>query len=126
MSIAKSKKGTAIQAGTFGALGGTVLLYFAELISEPAIREAAIYAVPSLSLALSALWTWFKIKTDNYLKRRKALNRLIKVRVKLEKYLENPNTSLAHKNTLKKRLEIVQDQIIKHELGDLEHVLNSE
>ena len=93
-------------AGLAGAGGGTVLALFAASWPDSSpFKQWAIYAIPSVSILLTAVYVWLQVKIANYVQEKEVASLIETGKQKLQTAMANPNTSDEHKSRLQSELE---------------------
>jgi hypothetical protein len=98
------KKESETSAGLAGAGGGTLVAVIAsQLPDDNAAKSLLIYLAPSISILLTLLWGWVRIKFLNYINDRE-FERLIDVAIdKLDTRIADPNISEEYRDSLKRK-----------------------
>jgi hypothetical protein len=98
------KKESETSAGLAGAGGGTLVAVIAsQLPDDNAAKSLLIYLAPSISILLTLLWGWVRIKLLNYINDRE-FERLIDVAIdKLDTRIADPNISEEYRDSLKRK-----------------------
>jgi hypothetical protein len=93
-------------AGFAGAGGGTLVAVIASGLEESnPLKHSLLYAAPSLSILLSAAWIWAQVAIANYFRDKEVQLLVGSAKSALESALKNPNTSIEHKEKIRKELE---------------------
>jgi hypothetical protein len=98
------KKESETSAGLAGAGGGTLVAVIAsQLPDDNATKSLLIYLAPSISILLTLLWGWVRIKLLNYINDRE-FERLIDVAIdELDTRIADPNISEEYQDSLKRK-----------------------
>jgi hypothetical protein len=98
------KKESETSAGLAGAGGGTLVAVIAsQLPDDNAAKSLLIYLAPSISILLTLLWGWVRVKILNYINDRE-FERLIDVAIdKLDTRIADPNISEEYRESLKRK-----------------------
>jgi len=94
--------------------GGTLLVLLAQSLPDDSVlRSWIVVLAPSVSVALSALWLWIRREIDRQIERRRFEAAIREARAALMAGVENPNTSDAHKEELRKHLEELEMLLVQ-------------
>jgi len=118
---------TTIGAGFTGASGVTLVVIIANSLPETAVamKQILIHSAPSLSIGLSILSAEIWIRIKRILKQKEVDKAVLGVKASLEKCLKNPETSIEHKNDMRKSLEHLEKTEIKAKLGAVKELINT-
>jgi hypothetical protein len=93
-------------AGITGGGTGTLLITIAHTLpTSSSVRDILIYAAPGVSVSLAALWIWVQRRGSVWIQERDARKALQGARRTLEEFLSKPNTSDAHRERIRSKLE---------------------
>lgn len=110
-------KETSADAGAAGIGGGTLLVAFANsLDANNRFKPWLLLAAPSVSLALSAIWLWSRLRISNYLRDREVAAVLARTRATLAAAIANPEASDEHRANLRKQLEELDRVAVAREM----------
>lgn len=103
-----SLKPSSARAGIGGIGGGTGMVALAQAIGPKTILGAVIlYLAPTISFMVGLVLYYFEALTSRYLERRLVNS----ARKTLQQQLDNPLTSTAHKNRIRKLLEELEESV---------------
>jgi hypothetical protein len=112
-----------LEAGVAGAGGGTLFVLIAESLPEAwSIKPALVYLAPAFSVVCSAFWLW-TLKVHKAYRRNKKLGIVLR---QLEVYINNPMTSMTHRNRLIKRMEEIQISVLSRTMKEVEAMFDKE
>jgi hypothetical protein len=112
--IGREDKAAATAAG---AGGGTLLVVVANALPESnKFKPWLLLAVPSVSVLLSGLWIWTRVRLANYLRDREADTLVVALRSELRVLIADPHTSEQHRTTLRAKLEELDHVTVSRKL----------
>jgi hypothetical protein len=94
--------------GIAGASGGTGLVAIVGLLPDDNIRQMAIYAAPTISIALTGLWSAANGKFDEILADRRLANELRKAQAEYDRLKNDPDSSSDIKKEMKEKVEALR------------------
>ena len=105
-------------AGLGGAGGGTLLIVIANSLPEDSrLKPLLIWAAPTFSVFLGAIFIWLQFRLKTYLQEREANTVFQEAKQTISDALANPTTSEAHRVKLRKELEKLEMLSIKRHIA---------
>ena len=116
-SKSNKNENTHLSAGAAGAGGGTLLVLLANNLPEAShLKSWLLILAPTVTVALTALWLLLKKKLIDYFDRKEFHTTILRAKETLQEALQNPNTSVPHKEQLCKDLEQLERLAVDSQL----------
>lgn len=125
-SKSKSNK-SVVGAGAAGAGSGTLIVMLANhLPPNSAAKDILITSAPTLAVTISAVTTFCISKIKDHLKNKELKKVMEDAKISLTKNLKNPETSTEHKNSIRKRLEQLEELEVDSKLQSVKKLMKSD
>src|SRR5690349_18050372 len=118
--VVPGSKSQKVGAGAAGAGSGTLLVLLANNLPQGSPWKSWLVIIaPSISIAVSVIYGWIRTTLDKRAARKELGLVVSRARLTLQKAIENPATSEAHRQQLRKELEGLELILVKADLDKI-------